>query len=262
MQAQAEQPAQARGRIGWRDVWSSYALGLKDYIRSPFFGAVFGGIFTFGGLLILSALYIFHTPWVILPLLTVIPLLGPFAAAGYYETSRRLEHGEPLRWLPILAVVWLQRERQLAWMGFIALIIIWMWMFLLRIIYTLVLGKASMASVEGFVHNVLTSPGGTAFVGLSLLICMGFGVVIFSVSVIAMPLLFDTDQDFVQAMGTSCKLVRDNPGPMLTWGALAGLLATLASLPAFLGLVAIAPILGHTTWHLYRQAFAQHSDPG
>lgn len=256
MQAKAEPPARAVGVVRWRDVWASYGLGVKDYLRSPYFGAVFGGVFTLGGLLILSALYTFHTPWLILPLLTVIPLLGPFAAAGYYETSRRLEQDEPLRWRPILAVVWGQRERQLAWMGFIALAIIWTWMFLLRILYALMLAKGTMGSVELFVHNVLTSPGGSAFAALSLLVCMGFGLVTFSVSVIAMPLLFETDQDFVQAMRTSCALVRDYPGPMLTWGGIAGLLAILATLPAFLGLVAIAPILGHTTWHLYRRIYA------
>jgi len=75
--------------------------------------------------------------------------------------------------------------------------------------------------------------------------------ILFCATVIAMPLLLDTELDFVTAMITSFKAVFKSPGPMLGWGVIVTVLAFLAMLPAFLGLIVVFPILGHATWHLY-----------
>jgi uncharacterized membrane protein len=66
-------------------------------------------------------------------------------------------------------------------------------------------------------------------------------------------LLLDRDVDFITAMITSVRSVVTNPGPMVGWAAVVVIMLTFAALPAFLGLVVVLPILGHTTWHLYRR---------
>ena len=55
---------------------------------------------------------------------------------------------------------------------------------------------------------------------------------------------------------TSVAVVRQSPLVMLGWGALIGVLLFLAMLPGFLGLLIALPVLGHASWHLYREAVA------
>ena len=86
--------------------------------------------------------------------------------------------------------------------------------------------------------------------------CIGafLSAVLFSVTVVAMPMLLDREIDFVSAMITSVRVVTENPGVMLTWAAIISVTILLSLVPAFLGLIVTLPILGHTTWHLYQRA--------
>ena len=79
-------------------------------------------------------------------------------------------------------------------------------------------------------------------------------LVLFSLTVIACPLLLDREVDFITAMITSVKTVTESGAPMIVWGLIVVAAMIVASLPAFLGLLVVLPVLGHTTWHLYRRA--------
>ena len=83
-----------------------------------------------------------------------------------------------------------------------------------------------------------------------------FAALLFSLTVVSLPLLLDREVDFVTAMLTSFALVRDNPVVMLSWGALIGAALFLAMIPGFLGLFVVLPLFGHATWHLYRRALS------
>lgn len=241
----------------WRAVFASFFDGARNYCRAPLIGASFGAVIALAGLTILVELYGLHAPWLALPLLTGIPLLTPFAAAGFYETSRQLERGQRPDWRSVYAVVWRQRERQLAWMGFIWLVLVWTWMYLLRILYVIFIEGVPTQTLGEFLTYTMGSAQGMAFVGIALLSCAILGFVSFSISVLAMPLLFETELDFVAAMTISARYVRQNLWPMLAWGGVATFLLILAVLPGFLGLLVVAPMLGHTTWSIYRHAFPQ-----
>ena len=236
------------------DILAALKAGLADFIRAPLFGLFFGGIFAAGGLLILASLTLFDMPWMILPVAIGFPLVGPFVAVGLYEVSRRLAAGEPLGWREVLIVVFRQRERQLGWMAFVVLFIFWIWIYQVRLLLALFLGFKSFSSVDAFVTIVTTTPEGLGFLGVGTLVGAGLAFVLFSSTVIAIPLLLDSELDFVSAMITSFKTVFKSPVAMLGWGVIVTVLAVAAMLPAFLGLIVVLPVLGHATWHLYKRA--------
>lgn len=126
------------------------------------------------------------------------------------------------------------------------------WFFLAHMIFALFLGHSAMTNVSSSFEVYLTSQGlsmltvGTVVGGL-------FALLIYMITVIALPLLLDREVDFVTAMITSFQVVTGNPGPMLIWAAFIAIVTFLALVPGFFGLFLVLPLLGHATWHLYRQ---------
>jgi uncharacterized membrane protein len=80
---------------------------------------------------------------------------------------------------------------------------------------------------------------------------------VFSLTAVSFPLLLDRDDvDLVTAMITSARAVTISPAPMIGWGLIIVVLLIVSILPFFLGLLITLPVLGHTTWHLYRSIVA------
>lgn len=240
--------------ISVADIRAALREGLADFMRAPLFGVFFGGVFAAIGWLLLAAVAVWDTPWAIVPLAIGFPLIGPFAAVGLYEVSRRLSAGESLRWRAVLGVIFKQRERELVWAGFLMLFIFWMWAYQVRLLLALFLGSASFTGLGDFFSVVATTPNGWMFLGVGAAIGALLSLVLFSTTVVSVPLLLERDIDFVTAMVVSVTTVRRSPGPMTGWCAVVMVLMLLAMLPAFLGLLVVLPILGHATWRLYERA--------
>ncbi len=235
------------------DIKASVLDGLEDFRKAPGFGLFFGGFYALGGLVIFLCLGYLDMRWMIFPIAIGFPLAGPFAAAGLYEISRRLKADEPLHWRAILAVIFNQQRREFGWMAFTTLFIFWVWMYQVRLLLAIFLGAQSFSSAGSFLTVVTTTPEGILFLFIGSLVGLALALVLFSVSVVAMPLLLDRDIDFVTAMVTSVSTVVQNPVPMIGWGVLITALVIVAMLPAFLGLLIIFPVLGHATWHFYQR---------
>lgn len=236
------------------DISDALKSGVSDFFRAPLFGMFFGGIYAAGGLLILTSLTLFDMTWMIIPVAIGFPLIGPFVAVGVYEVSRRLASGTPLVWREILLVVLRQRERQLGWMAFVVLFIFWVWIYQVRTLVAVFFGFKAFSSLADFLTILTTTQHGFGFLAVGTVVGAFLATVLFSVTVIAMPLLLDRDIDFVTAMITSVKTVLKNPVVMLGWAIIVTVLAIIAMLPAFLGIVFVLPVLGHATWHLYKRA--------
>jgi len=235
------------------DINDAWAQGLRDFQVAPIFGLAFGGFYAAAGIAIVCCATVLGLSYLVYPLAAGFALIGPFAAVGLYEVSRRLEAGMTLSWHRVLGVVFEQRHRQLAWMAFVVLFIFIVWMYQVQLLFALFIGLHSFATLKDLLAVLTTTPEGVAFLVLGNAIGVCLSLILFALTVVSIPLLLDHDVDFVTAMITSVRAVITNPGPMLGWGVTIGVLLFLASLPLFVGLTVILPILGHATWHLYRR---------
>ena len=236
------------------DLRAALMAGLSDFARAPLYGLGIGAIFALIGAAIVLALTVWDIPWMIYPFAIGFPLIGPFAAVGLFEVSRRLEKGEPISWSIVFSAVWRQRGRELSWMAFVMLFFFWMWMYQVRLLIALFLGRLSFATLEKFFNIVLYTPEGWLFLAVGHLVGAALALVLFSITVVSIPLLMERNYDFVTAMITSVKSVIASPVVMLGWGVFVTLAIIAASLPLFAGLLVVLPILGHATWHIYKRA--------
>ena len=240
--------------ITGEDIRAALMQGLNDFARAPLFGLFFGGVFALGGMVIVLGLTIWRVPWMIYPFAIGFPLIGPFAAAGLYETSRRLEAGEVPTIGAVLAAMWAQRRRELSWMAFVMLFVFWVWMYQVRLLIALFLGLVAFASFDAFLNVIVATEQGWMFLLVGHIVGAALALILFSITVVAMPLLMDRELDIVTAMITSVKAVVASPVVMLGWGVIVTLTVIAACVPFFLGLYIVLPVLGHATWHLYRRA--------
>ncbi|MBC00282.1 MAG: hypothetical protein CML67_12150 [Rhodobacteraceae bacterium] len=239
--------------IGFDAIVDALGEGMRDFRKAPRFGLFFGGVYALGGIFVLLTASALHMSYLSYPLAIAFGLIGPFVAVGLYEVSRRLENGEPLDWYGVLAVIWAQRRRELAWMAFVVLFVQIMWMYQVRLLLALFLGFQSFASFSAFVEVVVTTPEGLMFLLIGNIVGAALSIVLFSLTVVSFPMLLDREVDFITAMITSVRAVVTSPAPMIGWALIITVTMLLSMLPVFAGLLVTLPVLGHTTWHLYRK---------
>src|SRR5262249_32513770 len=138
-------------------------------------------------------------------------------------------------------------------LGLVLMAIFLLWVYAADVIYAYTLGPDTPVSVSAFAHDVLTTPAGLALIAFGCGTGFLFALLAMSVSVISFPLLIDRDIGLGTAVRTSMRAVRRNPRTMAAWGLLVAAALLLGSIPIFLGLVVVMPVLGHATWHLYRK---------
>lgn len=238
-------------QISAEDIVKSLKAGLADFQRAPAFGLFFGAVFSIFGVLIAFALFRGNTSYWILPAAAGFPLIGPFAAVGLYEVSRRLEAGEDLNWGKILSSGFNSRNGQLPLFAVLAVFAFLVWIVLARVVFAVSFGTASMTNVMTSFDVFFTFHGITMlFIGS--IVGAALAALLFSISVIGVPILIDRDIDVVTAMITSFKATIENRNAMLRWGLIVAAATMVAMLPLFLGMILVFPMLGHASWHIYR----------
>jgi uncharacterized membrane protein len=227
---------------GWQDFQANRTDVIFLCVLYPVLGLVLGRVASGYGFLPM-----------VFPLASGFALLGPLAALGLYEMSRRRELGQETSWLDAFAVLQSPSIGAIALLGMSLVVLFLLWLGVAEVIYLATLGPEPPVSVGGFVQDVFTTGAGWAMLLLGCGIGLLFALLVLTISVVSFPLLLDRDLGVDAAVSTSLKAVRANPMPMLAWGVIVAAALVLGSIPLLLGLVVVLPVLGHATWHLYRR---------
>jgi len=235
------------------DINEAWAQGLRDFRAAPAYGLVFGGLYAAGGIAIVLGATALGLGYLAYPLAAAFALVGPFAAVGLYEVSRRQEASLALSWHAVLNAIFNRRNGKLAWMGLITVLFFVAWIGLVRVLVVLFLGTHSFPTLDDFLVALTMTSNGLLFLVLGNAVGAILSITLFSLTFVSFPLLLDRDVDVVTAMLTSVRAVIASPVVAIGWAVIVVLLLIVACLPFFLGILVVLPVLGHTTWHLYRR---------
>jgi uncharacterized membrane protein len=239
--------------IGLDDIKDALAKGVDDFRAMPSHAVFICLIYPILGLVLARIAFGYDVLSMLFPLAAGFALVGPFAAIGLYELSRRREHGLDADWTHLLDVRHSPSFGPILGLGLLLVAIFLIWLAVANGIYTATMGYQPAASMPEFVRQVLTTPQGWTLIIVGNLIGFLFALLVLVISVVTFPLLLDRNVGAAAAVLTSVRAVLANPMTMALWGLIVAVLLLVGSLPLFIGLAVVMPVLGHATWHLYRK---------
>ncbi|MET0676994.1 MAG: DUF2189 domain-containing protein [Bradyrhizobium sp.] len=247
--------------IGLSDLHQALQRGWEDFKEVPSHAIILCIIYPVLGLMLARAVHGYSVLPLLFPLAAGFALVGPFAALGLYEMSRRRESGEKASAWDALEVLRAPSFGAMLGLGVLLLALFVTWVATAQAIYTAAFGYAGVTGISDFVTSVLTTSRGWWLIVVGCSVGFLFALVALCVSVVAFPLMLDRHASAGEAMVTSLRVVARNPGTMAAWGLIVAALLVAGTVPAFLGLAVVIPLLGHATWHLYRATIEPELNP-
>ena len=245
-------PRPAIRRIKATDLTDVLALGLSDFEAYRSDVVFLCLMYPIIGIALVWLTFGYEMLPLVFPLAFGFALVGPVAAVGLYEMSRRREHGIPASWADAFGAIRSPGFGAILVLGLVLLTIFLLWLFAANWIYQITLGPEPPVSIGTFIRDVFATSAGLRMIIFGLGVGVLFAFLVLAISVVSFPLLLDRDVGLDVAVWTSIRAVAANPGPMLLWGLIVAGSLLIGSIPAFLGLIFVLPVLGHATWHLYR----------
>jgi uncharacterized membrane protein len=240
-------------KIGLADLRDALREGVEDVGALRDDVLFIGVIYPIAGLVLAGVASNANLLPMLFPLASGFAIVGPVAATGLYEMSRRREQGQHVTWVDAFGAFGSPAIGSIIGMGLILLSLFGVWLAVAYQIGVATLGATTPPTLGVFMQEVFLSKASPALIVGGVGVGFLFAALAFVISVVSVPLLLDRDLGLRIAIGASFKAVRANPGPMALWAAIiAGALA-LASIPLLVGLIFVVPLLGHASWHLYRK---------
>ncbi len=240
-------------RITIADLKEALVLGWGDFKEWPSHAIFLVLIYPTVGLFAIGFAFGYNVLPLFFPLAAGYALIGPIAAIGLYELSRRREQGLDSHWTHAFDVF---RSPQIGAIRVLCLglaVIFLIWIATAQFIYAQIFGDVVPATLSDFARQIFATPEGWRMIIAGSGAGFLFAVLSLCYGVVSFPYLVDHHVDATTALQTSFKAVRANPFTMAAWGFIVAGLLLIGSLPLFVGLSVVLPILGHATWHLYRK---------
>jgi uncharacterized membrane protein len=253
--APTSQPSSAIRRVPLDAPWDWLARGWRDLCAVPLLSISYGALFCIAGWMAFYGLNEFELSSLIGVLAGGFVLVAPLLAAGFYEVSRRLEAGETVA-VRAVARACAAASGRLALFGIVLFFAYFAWVELSFLMLALFLDGAEVPEASIFVHRLIFTNAGVALLVTSVVMGGMLAAMVFTLASIAAPLMLVKDVDAVSAMATSVRIVKENWGPMTLWAAIIAGYMALGLATMFVGLAVIFPLLGHATWHAYRDLIA------
>jgi uncharacterized membrane protein len=240
-------------KITFADLNDALAKGWDDFKQKPSHVFFLGIIYPLIGLFLGRLAFGYEVLPLIYPLAAGFALLGPFAAIGFYEISRRREQGLDPSWWNVISLRRRESRGAILALGALLMVIFFLWISAAEFIFESLFGTARVASLNGFVHDVFGTQEGIRLIIVGNAVGFVFALLSFAISAVSFPLLVDRDVSAPVAIVTSVRAVLANPVTMTAWAIFITLALIVGSLPFLLGLVIVLPVLGHASWHIYRK---------
>ena len=237
--------------IGTSDLRDALARGIADFMEQPTHLIFLCAIYPVVGLFVARLAAGYDILPLLFPLVAGFSLVGPLAATGLYELSRRREQGLDLTWWHVFDVIHSPSRAAIAVLGIAMAAIFVVWLVAAQTIFVMMFGDWVPASIGEFSYEVFATSAGWALIVVGCGVGFVFAIVVMSISVVSLPMLLDRDVGAKRAVQTSIRAVAANPRTMSVWGLIVIGTLVIGSLPLFVGLAIVLPVLGHATWHLY-----------
>jgi uncharacterized membrane protein len=244
------------------DLWDALARGFDDFRAMPTHVIFLSLIYPIAGLAIARWTFGYDLVPMLYPLVAGFALIGPLAAIGLYELSRRRELGLDTSWKHAFDIAHSPSLPAITALGLLLFALFAVWLGVAHALYVAYFGEYDQpATLAEFVNRVLWTPQGHKLIVVGNAIGFLFALVAFALSAVSFPLLLDRNVGMATAIVTSVKAILKNPFTMALWGLIVAAGLAIGALPFLFGLAVAMPILGHATWHLYRKVVVPDAGP-
>ena len=243
------------------DLVDALKKGWDDFAAMPSHAVFLCVIYPAVGILAAAMTLGFAFMPLLFPAAAGFALIGPFAALGLYELSRRREAGLEVSAADAFEVLRSPSIGAIVALGLVLAAIFLTWMATANAIYTTYFGYGSPESISQFVHDLFFTREGWSLIVVGNTVGLLFAIAAYVVSAVSFPLLLDHDVGATGAVMTSLRLIVRNPLTMALWGLIIAALLVIGMIPLFVGLAVVLPVLGHATWHVYRKGVVADQCP-